>query len=216
MSFYHRALRLIAVALALINLVTCLALDQREWLVYFDPMIILVVVFPAFVIALPALPFLRPLGRGDSPVVDQLWLAFITLMLLGLEAFWFLMIALGTFCRDPNMTFYWPWEPRVAKLVPLNSFNLSEWIWILQFERPTPENPLIREAFGLLLLAMYLFVAPLAAAWLSGIREIASFWRACACWGCIQLLTLILLKVFLCWSVNLKYLVAFPEWFLNI
>jgi len=217
MEPYHRALRWAAVVLAGINLASCFALDQREWLVYFDPQVILAVVFPAFVLALPALTFLRPLGRnGRQSVSNRLWLVFITLLLAGLEGFWFLMITVGTFCRGPLMTFYWPWEPRVPKLRPLNSVNLSEWIWIHLLERLPPANPLLRESFGLLLLALYLVVAPLIAASFAKFRAKTPFWRSFAFWACLQLLTFILLKVLLCWSVHLKYFVAFPEWFLNV
>jgi hypothetical protein len=215
---YHRSLKHVGIGIALVNLGSCFTLDLREWLVYFDPFIIWLVVLPGFIIVLPSLPFLVTLERTPRPSLNNtLWLAAVTVLLGAFEALWFAMIAVAMFFRGPNWNFYWPWEERIPKVVPLNKVNLSDYFWIRFLDNPLPMNPLWRESPGIILVVVHVLVVPLLACVV--LRRLSSHvpaWRLWLFAVIVQVLAALPIKMFLRWFMNLKYIVAFPEWFLNL
>src|SRR3989442_2894208 len=62
-----RRLRLVAIALGGLNLVSYFLCDTREWLIYFDPFWIWSVIVPTFVLGLPFVIFLcKPANSQES------------------------------------------------------------------------------------------------------------------------------------------------------
>ena len=71
------------------NLLCCFTLDQREWLIYFDPWLVFAFVFPAFVVFLPSLPFMLSVvsdeqaNRSTVFKLTGVTVAFVFFELLG-------------------------------------------------------------------------------------------------------------------------------------
>ena len=215
---YHRTLRWAALAIAAINLLSVFGLDTREWLVYFDPIAGRALVLPAFLLALPALPFLLPIDRDSSSIrATTRWLELITFVIVAFEALWWFQIAIAMFFRGPDWNFYWPWEDRVAKFVPLNNVDLSEYFWVLALGCARPADFLTREASGLALVGTHLLLVPLLVASVVRIRSKSiATWRLLLLALSIQLLTLIALKLAIRCLWNVKYVIYWPEHFLNL
>lgn len=215
---YHRGLKRVAVVLGAVNLLSIFTLDQREWLVYFDPYLVAGFVFPAFVIGLPSLAFLVSTRLAAQAKISTVaWLALATLALIAFELLWISQIAVAMFFRGPDWNFYWPGEERVPKIVPLNTFDLSEYVWNHLAGQPRPANPLVRESVGLSLLALHLLLVPaVAATLLRRVTPQMTWRRIFLFWLVLQALNLTPLKIFLRWVCNCKYLVTFPEWMLNV
>ena len=115
------------------------------------------------------------------------------------------------------LNFYWPWEPRVMKITATNNISLSEYIWINVLQRGLPENPLVREFFGLAIVAAHILLVPIAASMiLRRWRPEAAIRRAALFIIIAQLINLFLLKCGLHYAFGIKYLVSFPEHFLNL
>ena len=97
--------------------------------------------------------------------------------------------------------------------------NLSELIWIKLLNTSMPKNLIIREIFGIILTGIYLVaIPPLIAKSKWGKKLIDNI-------GQIRYLVVIFLilgmtslpiKMLLRWTISLKYLVALPEWELNL
>ena len=215
----HRWLRLAAIGFAAFNLLSIFALDVREWLVYFDPVPCQFLVWPTFVVALPALAFLLPLEWNSPPGIDaKVWLALIAIVVAGFELLWLWQIAVASFCRAPDWTFYWPWEPHHGKFVPLNNLDLSEYLWLHAIGRQERSRGfLIREAPGLALVGIHFLAVPLLAIYVVRARSRSiALWRLLLMALAIQLMTFVLLKIALYCSVNVKYIIAWPEKMLNL
>lgn len=216
---FHRVLRKVAQGIAIVNLISVFALDIREWLVYFDPFVLRAAVLPAFVIGLPILPFLQPIDRNrPARRSTTIWLALTLGALLLFEALWIVQILIAMFFRDPFWNFYWPWEERGWKLVPLNTFDLSELFWIrLVGQEERPSDFALREAPGIVLIATHFVVLPLAATAI--LRRAAPYvpaWRQWCYAIVFQLFTFVLLKIALCCLFNMRYIVTWPEQMLNL
>jgi hypothetical protein len=130
-----------------------------------------------------------------------------------------ILILLGTFLRGPNWNFFGPYEYwDTHKLIPLNNVNLSDIVWVRMLGTAKPANMLVREAPGLLIVAGYFILVPPLLARLFFKKIIAD-----GGWLRYSVLAMLLLfmaslpiKMVLRWTLNLKYLVAIPEWFFNI
>ena len=132
---------------------------------------------------------------------------------------WIFLIQVGTFLRGPNWTFYGPFEFwDLHKAVAENNVNLSEYFWIKGLGMGLPKNIFVREIAGVLLTIGYLFVAP---------YFITKHWgqRYLERMGMIRYYILIFLilgtailpiKMYLRWFFTLKYIVAMPEFELNL
>jgi len=215
---YHRLLRQIAIAFAAVNLVTIFTCDLREWFVYFDPIPMKVGVLPVFVVALPLLPFVINIdGKVPAPLSTIVWLIGTSATMIVFEAIWFAQIIIATFCRGPFWSFYWPWEQRVPKLVPLNLLDLSELFWLVLLGYARRPEGALREAPGLCLLAIHFFLSPFLAfvVW----RRCPSQTSSARLWTfllLVQALSFTLLKMTMHQLFNIRYIVSFSQAMLNI
>lgn len=194
-------------------------LGLQEMLVYFDPWLA-GVVFPSLIIfGLMAIPYLdtNPEGAGYYSF-KQRRLA-IPIYLFGWMILWVALIVIGTFLRGPNWNFFGPFEFwDLHKLVPLTNINLSEIIYIKWFNVGLPENILVREIFGFLIVFSYfLLIPPLLAktAFKKLHQNMGNFKFGFFIFLLLCMLSLPI-KMYLRWLINLKYLIAIPEFFFNI
>lgn len=194
-------------------------LGLQEMLVYFDPWMAGVVLPTMIIIGLMAMPYIdtNKLGNGYY-TYEQRKFAYITFQ-YGFLVLWVILILLGTFLRGPNWNFFGPyeyWDPH--KLIPLNNVNLSDIVWVDLLGTSRPDNPLLREAPGILaVLAYFAVLTPLL-----GILFFRKYIEQAGMARYLVLVTLLLfmaslpIKMVLRWTMNLKYLVFLPEIFFNI
>lgn len=194
-------------------------LGLQEMLVYFDPWMAGVVLPGLIVVGLIAIPFLdvNPKGNGYYTFKERKFA--ISAFLFGWLALWIFLIQVGTFLRGPNWTFYGPFEFWDAhKVVAENNINLSEIIWIKLLNMGLPKNIFVREIFGLIATFAYMVgIIPLITKkW--GYKYIDRM-------GSIRYYIMIILilgmmslpiKMYLRWFFNLKYILAMPEFELNL
>ena len=193
-------------------------LGLQEMLVYFDPWLAGVVLPTLIIVGLMAIPYIdtNPKGNGYYSFRERKW--EIGVFLYGFLVLWSFLIITGTFLRGPNWNFYGPyeyWDPN--KLEPLVNIDLSELIWVKLLAMPLPRLWIIREAFGLILVVLYLGLAPALAAGpfrrfhlkMGGPRYYV---------GAFLFLVMLSLpiKMVLRWLFNLKYIVHIQEIFFNI
>ncbi len=194
-------------------------LGLQEMLVYFDPWLAGVVLPSLIVVGLMAIPYIdtNPKGNGYYTFAERK--AEITLFLFGFVILWSSLIVLGTFLRGPNWNFFGPFEFwDIHKLEALTNVQLSEYIWVRGFGTSLPENPLIRESFGLVISLAYIAVLPVLLAKtvfkryydkLGGPRFYLTVFLF------LMMLSLPV-KMLSRWLFNLKYIVYIPEIFFNI
>ncbi len=211
-------------------------LGLQELLVYFDPWLA-GVVFPSLIIfGLMAIPYLDPNRKGSGYSTFSERPLAVSTFLFGFLVLWISLIGLGTFLRGPNWTFFGIYERwDVHKVTVLNNVNLSDLVY-RQLGKVFPSlnavsahsadahglrrfgYVLLREAPGLLLLAFYFGVLPflLSRTLLKTQRQemgTVRFWIFVFLFLGMLLLPL---KMILRWAFNVKYIVAVPEWWLNI
>ncbi len=132
---------------------------------------------------------------------------------------WVVLILLGTFLRGPNWNFFGPYEYwDLHKLIPLNNVNLSDIFWIQLLGTAKPTSILVREAPGFLLCLAYFTFAPLILYrfFFKKYTEQAGMLRYMTLAVLILFMASLPIKMVLRWTINLKYLVAIPEYFFNI
>ncbi|HXV27878.1 MAG TPA: hypothetical protein VD913_02835, partial [bacterium] len=194
-------------------------LGLQEMLVYFDPWIAGVLLPTFIILGLCAIPYIdnNPKTSGFYCFKQRRWA--ITAFLFGIWILWFQLILMGTFLRGPNWNFFGPFEVwDVHKVVPLLNVNLSEFIFIKWLGQGLPKAWYIREAPGIILVAVYFLVPPLilAKTLFKNIYEKIGAVR----YSILMLLLLTMLtlpiKMYLRWAFNLKYIVGIPEFFFNI
>lgn len=194
-------------------------LGLQEMLVYFDPWLAGVVLPGLIIVGLIAIPFMdrNPKGNGYYTLAERPFA--IRMFLFGFVNLWVLLVIQGTFLRGPNWNFFGPlepWDPH--KVLSLNNVNLSEFFWVELLKRTLPENWLLRELPGILLVLGYFAIVPalLAATLFKKFFRDLGFVR----YSIMVFLFLgmggMLLKMFFRWTINLKYVVAIPEFFFNI
>jgi hypothetical protein len=202
-------------------------LGLQEMLVYYDPWLA-GVVFPSLIIVgLMAIPYIDTNPRGNGYYTFKERRVEITLFLFGFLILWVLLVILGTFLRGPNWNFFGPYEYwDLHKLLALNNINLSEYFWVMALGTKLPDNMILRELPGVLLVLLYVAVLPGILAFRHrvlglpiGLRkyyEKLGPWR----YGVFVMLLLSMIalpiKMVLRWLFNLKYIVAMPEIFFNI
>ena len=194
-------------------------LGLQEMLVYFDPWIA-GVVFPSIIIfGFMAIPFMdtNPKGCGyysfrDRKIAISIFL-FLWLVL------WIFLIITGTFLRGPNWNFFGPfeyWDPH--KLVALTNINLSELVYMIGLKQALPSNILLREICGFILIGAYFTLTPLILAKTIFKRLYQELGPVrYSIFVILLLLALSLpIKMYLRWAFNIKYIIAIPEFFINI
>jgi len=113
----------------------------QELLVYFDPWIAGVVLPTVIIVGLMAIPYvdINPKGVGTYPKMNwkrtgglPIWSSTerpfaVSVFLFGI-VMWFVLIAMGFYCRGPNWEWYWPWQEwshrTITKLTLKNLPNL--------------------------------------------------------------------------------------------
>ncbi len=195
-------------------------LGLQEMLVYFDPWMAGVVLPSMIIVGLMAMPYIDTNKAGNGYyTISQRKFAYITFQ-YGFLVLWVILILLGTFLRGPNWNFFGPYEYwDVHKLIPLNNVNLSDIVWIEMLGTSRPQNILVRELPGfLIVLAYFILVPPL-------LSRVPFFKRVIAQGGWLRYSVLAVLLLFMAalpikmvlrWTLNLKYLIAIPEYFFNI
>ena len=196
-------------------------LGLQEMLVYYDPWLA-GVVFPSLImVGLIVLPYIdiNPKGNGYYTFKERKFA--ITTFMFGFLILWALLIIYGTFLRGPNWNFFGPYEVwDLHKLEALTNINLSEYLFreLGLNGGKLPDNILLRESVGILLVLGYVIGGP----WLLARKIMPAYYQKMgpARFYIMAMLLLSMaslpIKMVLRWTINLKYIVAIPEWFFNI
>jgi hypothetical protein len=205
-------------------------LGLQEMLVYYDPWMAGVVLPSMIIVGLMALPYIDFNKKGNGYYTFNERKFSVLTFMFGFLPLWIGLIILGTFLRGPNWNFFGIYEFwDTHKLVVLNNVNLSEyfWSWLGQ---PLPVAPsgsnvltqglmiLKREWLGLVLVAGYMGVLPMVMAFTIFRRFFMrmGFIRYMVFANLVLFMACLPIKMLLRWTINLKYIVAIPEWFFNI
>ena len=206
-------------------------LGLQEMLVYFDPWMAGVVLPSLVVVGLMAIPFLdfNKLGNGYY-TINQRKFSYIVFQ-IGFLELWVTLIILGTFLRGPNWNFFGPYEIwDVHKVEALNNVDLSQYFWVEMLGMGRPRAPegsaagtellyiLLREAPGILLTVGYLVVLPPLMA-ITVFRKFfvkMGFIRFMVMSNLLLFMAMLPIKMALRWTLNLKYIISIPEYFLNL
>lgn len=205
-------------------------LGLQEMLVYYDPWYA-GVVLPSIVIGgLMAIPFLDfNKGGNGYYTIEERKFSYIVFQ-LGFLELWIVLIILGTFLRGPNWNFFGPFEYWDAhKVLAQNNVDLSYYFWSDGLGLALPKAPqgssaltefgyiLIRESPGIILTLGYLFILPpvLAATIFRSFFVKMGLFRYMIMSNLLLLMISLPLKMVLRWTVNLKYIISIPEYFLN-
>tara|TARA_B110000014_G_scaffold263312_1_gene259655 strand:+ start:66 stop:1184 length:1119 start_codon:yes stop_codon:yes gene_type:complete len=194
-------------------------LGLQEMLVYYDPWIAGIILPLFIIIGLMAIPYMDINKKGDGYYSFKERRVGIFIFMYGWLVLWLFLIVLGTFFRGPNWNFYGPFEYWDAhKVVALNNVNLSEYFWVKLLGTGLPDNILIREFLGFIVVALYLFVTPimLARTWLKDMFDAYGPIRYVALMTLGLVMFSLPIKMYFRWIFNLKYFVSIPEYFFNI
>jgi len=193
-------------------------LGLQEMLVYFDPWYAGVVIPSLIVVGLMAIPFIdtNPRGNGYYTLHERRFA--ITVFLFGFIIFWLVLITIGTFLRGANWNFFGPyayWDPH--RQVPLKNINISEIFWVKMLGRGLPDTWPLREAPGLVLVALYVVLGPLllAKTVLKKLRGDLDPVRFSVVVILLLFMMTMPIKMLSRWLFNLKYIVYVPEYFIN-
>lgn len=195
-------------------------LGLQEMLVYFDPWMAGVVLPSMIIVGLMALPYIDYNREGNGYYSFANRKFAISVFLFGFLVLWVVLIVLGTFLRGPNWNFFPPfayWDPH--KVDPLNNINVSEIFWRKWLGQPVEGMGILkREAPGLILTFIYLGVLPplLAATVFRKFFVRMGFVRYFLMINLLLFMASLPIKMVLRWLLNLKYIVAIPEYFFNI
>jgi hypothetical protein len=201
-------------------------------LVYYDPWLA-GVVFPSMIlVGLMAIPYIDFNKRGNGYYSFAERKFAVTTFMFGFLPLWIAMIILGTFLRGPNWNIFGIYEYwDVHKLEALNNINLSEYFWVFSpWGKGLPLAPagagagtkalyiLWREAPGFIAVFVYLVVLPplMAATIFRSFFQRMGFLRYMVFSNLVLLMAALPIKMVLRWSLNLKYIIAIPEWFFNV
>jgi len=194
-------------------------LGLQEMLVYFDPWIAGVVLPSMIISGLILVPYCdkNPKGLGYYTLKERPFA--IGTFLFGFLILWVMLIIMGTALRGPNWNFfgfYEKWD--VHKLETLSNVNLSEYFWIRWLGTGLPENFLLREAPGIVLILGYFLVLPplLAFTVARKMYKELGFLRYNLVMMHLIVMAGMVVKMLLRWTINLKYIVFIPEYFFNI
>ncbi|MDZ4241817.1 MAG: hypothetical protein U1D99_03230, partial [Candidatus Omnitrophota bacterium] len=194
-------------------------LGLQEMLVYFDPWIAGVLFPTVIMIGFMCIPFIDDNKRGGGYYCFHGRKMAISIFLFYWLLLWIFLITTGTFLRGPNWNFFGPFEYwDIHKLEALTNINLSELIYMKLLNRGLPDNILLREAGGFLLLGGYFLVLPalLAKTFFKTIYDRLGPVKYTIFTVLLLMSAGLPIKMFLRWAFNIKYLIAIPEFFFNI
>jgi hypothetical protein len=194
-------------------------LGLQEMLVYFDPWIAGVLFPTVIMLGFMAIPFIDNNRKGLGYYTFNERKMAISIFLFLWLILWIFLIVTGTFLRGPNWNFFGPFEYwDIHKLEALTNINLSEMVYMIFLQKQMPSNILLREIWGILLVVGYFTVTPLilAKTLFKNIFKSLGPLRY-SIFIILMLLAMSLpIKMFLRWIFNIKYIIAIPEFFLNI
>jgi hypothetical protein len=190
------------------------------------------VVLPSLiVVGLMAIPFLdfNKAGNGYYTIRERKFAYLI--YQFGFLELWVTLIVLGTLLRGPNWNFFGPYEYwDVHKVEALNNIDLSQYFWNQMLGRAMPKAAegssflkqlaviAYRESPGILVtLAYFVILPPLMAVGL--FRKFfvkMGFVRYMLMANLLLFMALLPIKMILRWTLNLKYIISIPEYFLNL
>jgi hypothetical protein len=190
------------------------------------------VVLPSMIIVgLMAIPYIDFNKQGNGYyTIEQRSFAYVMFQ-IGFLELWVTLIVLGTFLRGPNWNFFGPYEPWDAhKVLALNNRNLSDILWIDLLGASLPKVStdmgvleqlvviLKREGLGIILVLAYLLLLPplFAVTVLRKFFARMGFIRYMVLANLLLFMAALPIKMVLRWTINLKYIVAIPELFLNL
>jgi hypothetical protein len=194
-------------------------LGLQEMLVYFDPWIAGVLLPSFIIVGLMAIPYLDTNPRGNGYYTFDERPFAISFFWVGFILFWVSFVILGTFLRGPNWSFFGPFEYwDLHKLEPMVNVDLSTYFWVDLLDKPRPDNPLVREAPGIvLLLGYFLLLPPLIGK--TVLRKMVAELGVARFNVFMHLFlwfVLLPIKMGLRWTVALKYFIGMPEYFFNV
>lgn len=206
-------------------------LGLQEMLVYFDPWMAGVVLPSLIVVGLMAIPYIdfNPKGNGYYTIEDRKF-SYLTFQ-FGFFVLWVTLIILGTFLRGPNWNIfstYEYWDPH--KVEALNNVDLSQIFWnkMLGMSQPMAPNDagfftqfiyiIYREWLGIAITLLYLILLPplMATTIFRGFFVRMGFLRFMVMANLLLFMAMLPIKMALRWTLNLKYIIAIPEYFLNL
>lgn len=194
-------------------------LGLQEMLVYFDPWIAGVLFPTVIIIGMMAIPYLDTNKKGCGYYTFRERKMAIAIFMFYWLVLWFFLITVGTFLRGPNWNFFGPFEPwDVHKLEALTNINLSDLVYMIWLKQQLPQNILLREMGGFLVLLLYFGCIPLvlAKSIFKSLYERLGVFRY-SLFVIFLLMSIGLpIKMILRWVFNIKYIVAIPEFFFNI
>ena len=194
-------------------------LGLQEMLVYFDPWLAGVLFPTVILVGFMAIPFIdnNPRGTGYFSFAQRRMAVGIFLYLWLI--LWIFLITTGTFLRGPNWNFFGPFEYWDShKLEALTNVNLSEYIYMIVLQRQLPSNILVREMWGFLAVFIYIAGMPLVLSktLLKKQFKLLGPLRYSVFVFLILMAASLPIKMLLRWGLNIKYIVAIPEFFFNI
>lgn len=194
-------------------------LGLQEMLVYYDPWLA-GVVFPSVIIGgMMAIPYIDFNKKGNGYYTFDERKFAVSTFLFGFIPLWVGMIILGTFLRGPNWNIFGIYEYwDVHKLEALNNVNLSEYVWLYWLKTSMPQNPILREAPGIVLTGGYLVILPsvMAATIFKKFALRMGFLRFMVFANLVLMMAALPLKMVLRWTMDLKYIIGIPEYFFNV
>lgn len=194
-------------------------LGLQEMLVYFDPWIAGVVFPTVILLGMMTIPYIDTNREGSGYFTYQQRRMAMSIFLFFWLVLWLFLIMTGTFLRGPNWNFFGPFEYwDLHKLEALNNINLSEWIYMILLKRSMPENILLREIGGFILVGAYFLILPplLAKTLFKNLYERMGLIRYSIFVVLLLLAVSLPVKMYLRWLFNIKYLIAIPEFFFNV
>ncbi len=194
-------------------------LGLQEMLVYYDPWMAGVVLPTMIIVGLIAIPYIDFNSKGSGYYTFNQRKFAVTTFLFGFVVLWVTLIVLGTILRGPNWNFFGPFEFwDTHKVLPLNNVNLSTIFWQNMLgQKVEGMHWFKRELPGIILVLAYLLLLPpLMARLMRGFFLRMGFLRFFMLVTLIQFMAALPIKMVLRWTINLKYIVAIPEYFFNI
>ncbi len=194
-------------------------LGLQEMLVYFDPWIAGVLFPTVIMLGFMSIPFIDNNRKGLGYYTFNQRKMAISIFLFFWLILWIFLIVTGTFLRGPNWNFFGPFEYwDIHKLEALTNINLSEVFYMIILHQRLPSNILLRELPGILILLAYFTLTPLilAKTLLKDVYKSLGPFRYSIFIIFMLLAASLPIKMFLRWIFNIKYIIAIPEFFLNI
>ena len=205
-------------------------LGLQEMLVYFDPWYAGVVLPSTVIFGLMAIPYLdfNKKGNGYYTIAERKFSYLV--FQFGFLELWVTLIVLGTFLRGPNWNIFGPFEPWDAhKVAVLNNVNLSQYFWTGMLHRGLPQAEtgagggeqllyiLLRQSPGIIVVLLYFIILPplMAVTVFRKFYVKMGFLRYMLMSNLLLLMMTLPIKMVLRWTVNMKYIIAIPEYFLN-